>query len=91
MTDPTKQLSRSRDIAAKVAQVFQARAKLAQERFSERVGTACKRGGLGACAALSGLSVVSHAKGRSSRFRLEVFLGSRRYALLHEGGAFDRV
>ena len=37
MTDPAKQLSRSHDIAAKVAQVFQARAKLAQERFSERV------------------------------------------------------
>jgi pimeloyl-ACP methyl ester carboxylesterase len=37
MTDLAKQLSRSHDIAAKVAQVFQARAKLAQERFSERV------------------------------------------------------
>ena len=37
MTDPAKQLSRSHDIAAKVAQVFQARAKLAQERFRERV------------------------------------------------------
>ena len=37
MTDLTKQLSRSHDIAAKVARVFQTRAKLAQERFSERV------------------------------------------------------
>jgi pimeloyl-ACP methyl ester carboxylesterase len=37
MTDPTRQLSKSHDIAAKVAQVFQARAKLAQERFNERV------------------------------------------------------
>ena len=37
MTDPAKQLSRSHDIAAKVVQVFQARAKLAQERFRERV------------------------------------------------------
>jgi pimeloyl-ACP methyl ester carboxylesterase len=37
MTDPVKQLSRSHDIAAKIAQVFQARARLAQERFKERV------------------------------------------------------
>ena len=37
MTDLAKQLSRSHDIAAKVAQVYQARAKLAQEQFSERV------------------------------------------------------
>ncbi len=37
MTDPTRQLSRSHDIAAKVAKLFQTRAKLAQERFSERV------------------------------------------------------
>jgi pimeloyl-ACP methyl ester carboxylesterase len=37
MTDLGKQLSRSHDIAAKVVQVFQARAKLAQEEFSERV------------------------------------------------------
>ena len=37
MNDPTRQLSRSHDIAAKVARLFQTRAKLAQERFSERV------------------------------------------------------
>ena len=37
MTDIGKQLSRSHDIAAKVVQVFQTRAKLAQEEFSERV------------------------------------------------------
>ena len=37
MTDPTRRLSRSHDLAAKVAQAFQARAKLAQERFTERV------------------------------------------------------
>ncbi len=37
MTDLTKQLSRSHDISAKVAQVFQTRAGLAQEQFSERV------------------------------------------------------
>ncbi|HXX10909.1 MAG TPA: DUF3141 domain-containing protein, partial [Burkholderiales bacterium] len=37
MTDLGKQLSRSHDIAAKVVQVFQTRAKLAQEEFSERV------------------------------------------------------
>ena len=37
MTDPTRELSKRHDIAAKVAQVFQARAKLAQERFNERV------------------------------------------------------
>jgi len=37
MTDLTKQLSRSHDISAKVAQVFQSRAKLAQEEFRERV------------------------------------------------------
>ncbi|HTS54175.1 MAG TPA: DUF3141 domain-containing protein, partial [Burkholderiales bacterium] len=42
MSDPVKQLSRSHDIAAKVAQVFQARAKLAQEQFRERVESACK-------------------------------------------------
>jgi pimeloyl-ACP methyl ester carboxylesterase len=41
MTDLTRQLSRSHDIASKVAQVFQARAKLAQERFSERIEKAC--------------------------------------------------
>jgi hypothetical protein len=40
MTDLAQQLSRSHDLAAKVSQVFQARAKLAQERFSERVQTA---------------------------------------------------
>jgi pimeloyl-ACP methyl ester carboxylesterase len=37
MTDSTRQLSRSHDIAAKVAQVFQKRARLAQERFAERI------------------------------------------------------
>ena len=37
MTDLGKQLSKSHDISAKVAQVFQARAKLAQEQLSERV------------------------------------------------------
>ena len=37
MTDLTKQLSRSHDISAKVAQVFQTRARLAQEQFSERI------------------------------------------------------
>src|SRR5215813_7909205 len=37
MTDPTRQLSASHDIAAKVTQVFQARARLAQEQFTERV------------------------------------------------------
>jgi pimeloyl-ACP methyl ester carboxylesterase len=42
MTDLAKQLSTSHDIAAKVVQVFQARAKLAQEQFSERVETVCK-------------------------------------------------
>jgi pimeloyl-ACP methyl ester carboxylesterase len=37
MTDVGKQLSRSHDIAAKVVQVFQTRARLAQEEFSQRV------------------------------------------------------
>jgi len=37
MTDVGKQLSRSHDIAAKVVQVFQTRAKLAHEEFSQRV------------------------------------------------------
>jgi pimeloyl-ACP methyl ester carboxylesterase len=37
MTDLTKQLSRSHDISAKVTHVFQTRAKLAQEQFSERI------------------------------------------------------
>src|SRR5262245_45665034 len=37
MTDPTRQLSKSHDLAAKVTQVFQARTKLAQERLMERV------------------------------------------------------
>jgi pimeloyl-ACP methyl ester carboxylesterase len=37
MTDLTKQLSRSHDISAKVAQLFQTRAKLAQEQLGERV------------------------------------------------------
>jgi pimeloyl-ACP methyl ester carboxylesterase len=40
MTDLAQQLSKSHDLSAKVSQVFQARAKLAQERFSERVQTA---------------------------------------------------
>jgi len=37
MTDPTRQLSKSQDLAAKISHVFQTRAKLAQERFTERV------------------------------------------------------
>jgi pimeloyl-ACP methyl ester carboxylesterase len=37
MTDPTRQLSRSQHLAAKISHVFQTRAKLAQERFTERV------------------------------------------------------
>jgi pimeloyl-ACP methyl ester carboxylesterase len=37
MNDPTRQLSRSHDIAAKVTRVFQTRVKLAQVRFNERV------------------------------------------------------
>src|SRR3954449_11327800 len=37
MTDPVRQLSRSQDLAAKITKVFQTRAKLAQERFTERV------------------------------------------------------
>jgi len=43
MTDPTRQLSRSHDIAAKVAHVFQTRAKLVQERFNERMQKAYER------------------------------------------------
>ena len=43
MTDPTRQLARSHDLAAKVTQVFQTRAKLAQERFTERVREAYER------------------------------------------------
>ena len=35
--DPSKQLARSQDIATKVSVVFQTRAKLAQERFIDRV------------------------------------------------------
>ncbi len=38
--NPTKQLTRSYDISTKVAQVFQKRAKVAQEHFSDRVGKA---------------------------------------------------
>ncbi len=37
MNDPTTQLSRSHDLAGKVARLFQTRAKLAQERLTERV------------------------------------------------------
>ena len=40
MTDLHKQLSRSHDISSKVAQLFQARAKLAQEQLNERVQSA---------------------------------------------------
>ena len=40
MTDLPKQLSRSHDISSKVAQLFQARAKLAQEQLNERVQSA---------------------------------------------------
>jgi pimeloyl-ACP methyl ester carboxylesterase len=38
--NPTKQLTRSYDISTKVAQVFQKRAKIAQEHFTDRVGRA---------------------------------------------------
>ncbi len=38
--NPTKQLTRSYDISTKVARVFQKRAKVAQEHFSDRVGKA---------------------------------------------------
>jgi pimeloyl-ACP methyl ester carboxylesterase len=37
MSDPTRYLSRSHDVAAKVTRLFQARAKLAQEQFNQRV------------------------------------------------------
>jgi pimeloyl-ACP methyl ester carboxylesterase len=40
MNDPTRQLSRSHDLAGKVARLFQTRAKVAQERFNERVQAA---------------------------------------------------
>jgi hypothetical protein len=40
MTDLSKRLSSSHDIAAKATHVFQTRAKLAQERFNERVQAA---------------------------------------------------
>jgi hypothetical protein len=43
MTDPTKQLSQSYDISSKVVQLLQRRAKLAQERFNERVQQAYER------------------------------------------------
>jgi hypothetical protein len=42
MTDLAKRLSGSHDLAAKPTRVFQTRAKLAQERFNERVHTAYK-------------------------------------------------
>jgi hypothetical protein len=42
MTDLAKRLSGSHDLAAKAARVLKTRAKLAQERFNERVRTACK-------------------------------------------------
>jgi pimeloyl-ACP methyl ester carboxylesterase len=37
MNDPTRYLSRSQDVATKVTRLFQARAKLAQEQFNQRV------------------------------------------------------
>src|SRR5688572_13140926 len=37
MNDPTRYLSRSQDVAAKVARLFQTRAKLAHEQFNQRV------------------------------------------------------
>jgi pimeloyl-ACP methyl ester carboxylesterase len=40
VTDPTRYLSRSQDVAAKVAHLFQTRVKLAVEQFNERVKTA---------------------------------------------------
>jgi len=40
MTDISKQLSRTQDIAAKVGRIIQKRSELAQERFNQRVRTA---------------------------------------------------
>ncbi|HTT38764.1 MAG TPA: DUF3141 domain-containing protein [Burkholderiales bacterium] len=62
MTDPTRQLSRSHDIALKVARAFQVRAKLAQERFGERVRKAFEEHGPGlAATAMSPWEVWSGA------------------------------
>jgi pimeloyl-ACP methyl ester carboxylesterase len=43
MNDPTRQLSRSHDVSARVTQILQTRTRLAIERFSERVDQAYKR------------------------------------------------
>jgi pimeloyl-ACP methyl ester carboxylesterase len=43
MSDPTRYLSRSQDVAAKVTRLFQARAKRAQEQFNERVHKAYEK------------------------------------------------
>jgi pimeloyl-ACP methyl ester carboxylesterase len=43
MSNPARQLSESKDVAAKVTQVLQARTKIALERFNDRARNACKR------------------------------------------------
>jgi pimeloyl-ACP methyl ester carboxylesterase len=43
MKNPARQLSQSHDVAAKVAQIFQTRTRLALERFGERVRQAGER------------------------------------------------
>jgi pimeloyl-ACP methyl ester carboxylesterase len=43
MNDPSRYLSRSQDVATKVARLFQTRAKLAQEQFNERLQEAYRQ------------------------------------------------